>query len=154
MWRGVLLGLLLACCVGLGGCVTPSTLLVNDDGDVKRCSAYGYGAMGVATAGGIHSGCVADMKKLGYMPLSDVTTGIHAPKGSTVIDRFTPGSQAPAAGLRVGDTVRTINGAPPVPATGLMRALAGKQVGDTVPVIFERDGQVRTADVPLIPRGE
>ena len=38
----------------LFGCVTPSTILVNEKGQTIRCSAYGYGMMGIAVAEKIH----------------------------------------------------------------------------------------------------
>lgn len=53
----------------LVGCVTPSTLMVDDKGRAVRCSSAGYGLIGASLATSAHDDCVADMKRLGYREL-------------------------------------------------------------------------------------
>jgi len=144
----------LGCGLVCAGCVTPSTLLVNDQGHVARCSAHGYGVMGVATAGEIHRRCVVDRQTLGYVPLAAVWLGVHTAPGTDVIARFSPQSQAPAAGLRVGDRLLRVNGRPVLPPPALMRTLAGKQAGEMVEVTIARDMQELVFSVLLQPRGQ
>jgi membrane-associated protease RseP (regulator of RpoE activity) len=136
------------------GCLNPSTLLINDEGQMHRCAASGAGALGMAMAGSEHGRCVTDMKKVGYVPVSDATLGIFTKAGSDEIVRFSLTSHAPAAGIRVGDRFLQVNGQPVVPVTALMRTLEGKKAGDVVSVTIARDAQEITLPVRLREREE
>ena len=60
-------------------CVTPSTMLVNREGKVTRCSSYGYGnAIAIGTAAQMHDQCVRDARMIGFVPLSRVSLGFFA----------------------------------------------------------------------------
>jgi len=135
----------------LVGCITPSTLLVNDEGKIYRCVSYGTGAYGMATAAGIHSTCVSDMKKLGYVSLPPVRLGIGYAPGTHHVGKIFPDSGAAKAGIQVGDEVVTVDGQPPGSITETMRFLATKHEGDIVIVMIERAGTRQSLPVTLLP---
>lgn len=62
------------------GCVTPSTMMVNREGKVMRCSSYGYGygvmgAIATSTAEQTHAQCVRDAKIVGFVPIPVTALG-------------------------------------------------------------------------------
>ena len=146
--------LLFSLCVCLSGCVTPSTLLVNDQGQVMRCAAYGSGAYGVATATSIHSTCVNDMKKLGYVVLPDVTMGLVLEPGTTHVKTVTPSGSAAQAGIQVGDQILRVNTIPVARGVEVLHMLQGKKNGESIDVTLAREGKESTVPVRLTARGE
>lgn len=55
--------------LALVGCASPSQVMVNDQGQIIRCSSSGYGLMGAATAVSMTNSCIEDHKKMGYREL-------------------------------------------------------------------------------------
>ena len=60
-----------------------------------------------------------------------------------------PGSAAEKAGLSKGDVVLKVGTAPVGDLRGLSEALKGLKAGDTVPVVFSRDGKESTVNVTV-----
>jgi GAF domain len=96
---------LLTSAATFAGCVTPSTLLINEQGQVVRCAAQGWGYVGAPMAQQIEASCVKDYRKLGYYGLPDVIVGFIFEPGSTRIKSVTTGSAAEEVGIRAGDLV-------------------------------------------------
>src|SRR5699024_9636184 len=61
------------------------------------------------------------------------------------------GTGASEAGLREGDRILSIDGAR-VDSFDDVRSITGDLVGETVPVVYERDGATETVQVTLRPR--
>lgn len=56
--------------LGSGGCITTSTLLVNDRGDWVRCDYSGHTIHAGAIYAGIENrNCVSDFMAIGYRPV-------------------------------------------------------------------------------------
>ena len=71
-------------------------------------------------------------------------------KGEGVrIIRVTEDSAAQEAGLRVGDVIRKIGERPISGALELRNSLVGKQPGETIRIVYERDGKEDTVDAVL-----
>lgn len=73
---------------------------------------------------------------------SDIEEGV-------VVVGITSGSGADKAGLRVGDVITAVNGKSVSNAAYLRYQLYQYEVGDTIQLTYNRDGDVRTADVTL-----
>ncbi|QXC62604.1 site-2 protease family protein [Aquihabitans sp. G128] len=69
---------------------------------------------------------------------------------SWTIGSVTPGTGAEAAGLREGDKILSVGGWS-VSTFDDLRSVAAPRKGETVPVVYERDGARRTAQVALKP---
>jgi len=63
-----------------------------------------------------------------------------------------PGSPAEAAGLRPGDVLVALDGAPLADVRGYSRALKSHQAGDTVELTVRRDGEEMTLTATLVER--
>jgi len=50
----------------LGGCVSPSQMMVSNDGRMARCAASGWGYIGAPLAYHTVSTCVSDYESIGY----------------------------------------------------------------------------------------
>ncbi len=85
---------------------------------------------------------------LGAM-VGDAASRDGATSAGAYISEVTPGGAAAEAGLQEGDVVTSFAGLPITDATDLtaqVRALAG---GATATIVYERDGQTKTAEVTL-----
>jgi putative serine protease PepD len=80
-------------------------------------------------------------------PFLGVTSSPH-PAGAEV-QGITPGSPAAAAGLRAGDVITGLDGAPVADPDALSQAVSGREPGDEVEVEVTRDGERRTFEVEL-----
>jgi putative serine protease PepD len=80
-------------------------------------------------------------------PFLGVTSAPH-PSGAE-IQGVTPGSPAAGAGLRAGDVITGVDGAPVRDPDDLSQAVSGHDPGDEVEVEVSRDGEQRTFDVEL-----
>ncbi|HEX8105584.1 MAG TPA: trypsin-like peptidase domain-containing protein, partial [Solirubrobacteraceae bacterium] len=77
-----------------------------------------------------------------------------APSGGVQVGTVTAGGPAERAGLRVGDTVRTIDGKPVADPDTISQAVAAHQPGDRLEVEVARGGQTRTLQITLGTRPE
>jgi S1-C subfamily serine protease len=80
-------------------------------------------------------------------PFLGVTSAPH-PAGAEV-QGVTPGGPADGAGLRAGDVITGVDGAPVGDPDDLSRLVSGLEPGDEVEVEVNRDGEERTFDVEL-----
>lgn len=71
-----------------------------------------------------------------------------------VVTEVTPGTAAEAAGIRVGDTVLSINGVPVAEPADLGAQVRAFQAGDTVELEIDRNGTVETLIIELGARAE
>jgi serine protease Do len=62
-------------------------------------------------------------------------------KEGALVAQTTPGGPADKAGLKRGDVIESFNGKPIAKPRDLSRAVAGTEVGKTVPVEVDRDGK-------------
>lgn len=127
----------------LCGCVSMSTMMVNQEGKWVRCQATGAGWLGAPMAANNHSRCVDDLARVGYVPLSEATWGVKLVDWSASpvkIDSVLPGSSAEAAGLKAGDVVKMVDGKPIAKGIDVFKAISDKKPGDTLRVQVERDG--------------
>ena len=80
--------------------------------------------------------------------VSDATSSSGSTTGA-VVGEVTADGAAKAAGLAAGDVLTSLGGTPVEDATELSAAVRAHQPGDEVAVVYERDGQERTATVTL-----
>ncbi len=83
-----------------------------------------------------------------YSTITRPITGIEYSRATGKVVTVTPGSAGERLGVQRGDRVVSVNGHPVGPG---VIALFFAQAGESVPMVLERDGVVRTIDVPLIP---
>lgn len=129
----------------VAGCVTPSTLLVNRQAKVMRCASYGYGnAIAIGTAGQIHDSCVRDARMIGFVPIPEATLGFafDEPMKKPLRVNEVSGSNAQAAGLRVGDYILEVDSKEVESFWTVITVLNTKKVGDRVSVKVQRDQQI------------
>lgn len=131
------------------GCYAPSQLLVNQQGQVFRCSAGGTGVAGIITADAMFRSCVTDMQKLGYVKLPDVELGFTSDVATLRLTAITPESGAAIAGLHPGDVITQLDRQPVSTSYDLYQYLQGKQAGESVAVTFRRDAHDQTVEVVL-----
>jgi putative serine protease PepD len=81
-------------------------------------------------------------------PFLGVTSSPY-PSGGAEIQGVTPGSPAAGVGLRAGDVITGVDGAPIRDPDDLSQAVSGLEPGDDVEIEVERDGLRRTFDVEL-----
>ncbi len=77
--------------------------------------------------------------------------GLSSDQGVVITDVL-PGSPAEEAGLEVGDVVVTFNGEPVITDFELINGIHGAQIGDTVEIIYWRDGRQRATEAKLTER--
>ncbi len=81
--------------------------------------------------------------------------GFSAPDGRGVtIARVVPDTGADAAGLQAGDLITEIDGQKVTAMEDLTSAMETFEVGDTVTIAYERNGESRTAEVELGSSGD
>jgi S1-C subfamily serine protease len=80
--------------------------------------------------------------------IATITTPDGSPGGAAIVT-VTHGGPADRAGLRPGDVIISIGGAPTPDATALAGALAAKEPGDAVKVTASRGSQTVTVQVTL-----
>jgi putative serine protease PepD len=88
----------------------------------------------------------------GFFGLTVVTVGGRQPGSQPAglyVTSVTPGGPAQAAGIRVGDLITEIAGAPATSAQQLLLATLRNRPGDVVQLTYEREGTKQQADVTL-----
>jgi S1-C subfamily serine protease len=125
----------------LAGCATPSTFLVNNDGQMIRCYATGWGYVGAPMAAVSHDQCVSDYRKVGYFELPDVVLGVRFDAASPPqITSTDPGSPAAQVGILRGDLLQSVEGLPVKNYRDLANVLRQRKAGDRVSVVVVREG--------------
>jgi S1-C subfamily serine protease len=128
----------------IAGCATYSQMFINSNGEIRRCSATGQGLVGMATASNAVSGCVEDMKALGFIEIEQAgIIGVQFSQSqdtSLKIIRVIKSSPADFAGIKAGDRVVNVAGQD-VTSSKDARALLFGSVGTYVEVVIERNSQ-------------
>jgi S1-C subfamily serine protease len=127
----------------LSGCVNPSTMLVNQNGQLIRCATMGggygiAGAIAITAANQAHNGCVSDFQRVGYVKVPDtmlgVTTAWNGPL--VVVEAMGPAAEA---GIKAGDQIVSINDKPVATTYDMYKSREGKSAGDKVKVVVKRN---------------
>ena len=79
--------------------------------------------------------------------------GVRTTDGAFVVG-ITAGSAAADGGIKVGDVVTAIDGAPVASADQLIAAVRAHQAGDQITLTYERNGEVHNVTIQLRPRGQ
>lgn len=82
-------------------------------------------------------------------PIIGVTLDMTYDGGGARVREVTSDGPADAAGIQVGDVIRTVNGRPIEDGTELVVAIRSYAPGDTVSVEFDRGGRESSADIVL-----
>ena len=150
--------LLIAAGVLLAGCVSPSAMLVNRQGQTMRCATTGggygiAGAIAIQAAQKSYDACVSDYQRIGFVKLPDTTLGAYGEwnKSYVVTKVFGP---AEAVGIKAGDEIVAIDGKPVDSVYGAYQAVEGKSAGDKVKVVVRRENQEMTFEPTLAARGK
>jgi|ERR1041385_2687501 len=150
--------LLIAAAALLAGCVSPSAMLVNRQGQTMRCATTGggygiAGAIAISAANRSYNACVSDYQRIGFVKLPDTTLGAYGEwnKPYVVTKVFGP---AEAVGIKAGDEIVAIDGKPVDSVYGAYQAVNGKSAGDKVKVVVRRENQEMTFEPVLAARGE
>lgn len=126
------------------GCASYSQLMINAQGQMYRCGAYGQGLVGIAQANQIHEDCVATMRSAGYIELEKAgVIGVifsQQAETDTIVSvlKVANGSPASLAGVRSGDIVHAIDGQPIRKAADARILLFG-HLGTTVSIDLRRN---------------
>lgn len=88
------------------------------------------------------------------MPVLGIGMGMTRGTKGVIVESVVPGSPAAAAGVRVGDLIRSLDGSDIAEARELLQVLAKKQAGDTVKLGVLRDRDKLDVDVTLKRRNE
>jgi S1-C subfamily serine protease len=138
---------------GLTGCATPSTMLVNNQGQVARCAAAGWGWAGAPLAVQAEQRCVDDAKRIGFSELPPMRLGavFDFRSSPALVSQVLPGSPAEKAGLRAGDSVVNIDGRSSPNIGDFVAVTGGKKPGDTVALLIARGGQQSAISVFIAP---
>jgi putative serine protease PepD len=94
---------------------------------------------------------IADQLINGQKP-SHAQLGISvsdATSGGAQVGELTPNGGAAKAGLQTGDVVTEVDGNPIADADALVAAVRSHKPGDTIAVVYARNGERRTAQVTL-----
>ncbi|MHB1656036.1 MAG: PDZ domain-containing protein [Burkholderiales bacterium] len=129
----------------ISGCSTPSTMLINQQGQLYRCAANGWGYVGAPMADSIHRGCVNDMKKVGYVEIPQVSWGVTlstSAKSPLQVSSVVNDSPAALSGIVVGDIVRELDDQPVHTLFQVYQLLDTKKPGDVLRVRIERNGAI------------
>lgn len=141
--------------LALSACVSQSTILTNQKGQWVRCSASGGGWLGAPMAANNHSRCVEDFEKLGYLPVPDVVWGLKVDSWQSAqikVSEVSPDSPAAAAGIMVGDLIKTIDDQPVANGKEIFKLLAKKAPGESIKADVERAGVVVSTNSTLLKR--
>jgi S1-C subfamily serine protease len=138
----------------LSGCVNPSTMMVNREGQTLRCAATGggygiAGAIAITAANQAHNGCVSDYQKIGFVKIPDATLGVELKDWNSPLVVKTSGS-AEAAGIKPGDQIVSVDSQSVANVYDVFRILDGKSAGDKVKVIITRDDKEMTFEPVLV----
>lgn len=122
------------------GCSAPSTMLVNDEGQLYRCAAGGQALAGVQLADSNQSNCVSDFKKVGYfeIPIGQIGVAIDFEAVPPRVSSVSLDSPAARAGLAEGDVIISIDGYAVPTLRKLYEVLGRKVPGDSVAIHIER----------------
>jgi hypothetical protein len=133
----------LALCFFAGGCASPSTMLVNNQGQVARCAAVGWGWAGAPLAVQAEQRCADDAKRIGFSELPPIRLGatFDFRSSPSLVSQVLPGSPAEKAGLRAGDGVVKIDGRSKPNIGDFVAVTGSKRPGDTVALMIVRGGQ-------------
>jgi S1-C subfamily serine protease len=132
----------------LSGCVTtPSTMLVNSQGQAMRCATTGYGygiagAIAISTAGQSHDRCVQDLHKIGYIKIPDVRVGLKSDWKLTPPVVMAVEGPAEQIGLKPGDQILSFDGKVYASEFDVYKLLNTKKLGDTLKVQVRREDAV------------
>ena len=133
----------------LVGCAAPPRLLINQDGRVTRCAAYGWGLAGSVTAQTANDQCVEDARAAGALPFSEAGgIGIvpSTDASSTKILKVSPGSPAERAGVRGGDFIVAVDGQA-VSSNADARRLVFGRANTPVQITYRSNGVEKTVSL-------
>jgi S1-C subfamily serine protease len=147
----------IALAVMVSGCVTPSTMLVNQDNRVVRCAAHGWGwgIAGVAAMSAAeqsHDRCVSDAMLVGFIPIPKAAYGFDVDPKSMPLRVINVRSNATSAGMQVGDIVVEADNKPITTPFSLMKTLSAKKTGDHVVVTVKRGDAEKALNFELVDR--
>lgn len=97
------------------GCATYSQMMINAQGQMYKCGAYGHGLGGMTQANQINEDCISTMKAAGYIELERAgVVGFYyseplATDTALSILKVSPNSPAAFAGIRAGDILVSID---------------------------------------------
>jgi hypothetical protein len=74
--------------------------------------------------------------------------GMKRVQGS-IVANLAPGGPAADAGLRPGDVVLHLAGAPPTDQRALLRAITGAPIGQTITLVVRREGKEQNLDIAI-----
>ena len=143
----------------LSGCVSPSTMLVNQNGQMIRCATMGggygiAGAIAITAATQAHNGCVSDFQRVGYVKVPDTMLGFTTAWNGPLVITETTGPAA-AAGIKAGDKIVSIDDKPVATTYDVYKSREGKSAGDKVKIVVKRNSDftysMPTADLSSFP---
>lgn len=143
----------LAATVLLGGCASPSQMLVGPQGDIRRCAASGWGWAGAPLAKHSVNNCVADLQNVGYLLAEEAgAVGIQLSDASPVtVTVVKPDSPANKAGILIGDQIVKIDGQQVLDRAAARTMMFGK-AGTTVTFTMNRNGTEMVFQIVRAPR--
>lgn len=128
--------------VVLGGCASNSQVFMDNAGNLKRCSSYGAGLMGVSAASKIFESCVRDYKAVGMLEIERVgATGFRVMDiegGGLRVVQVVKNSPAETSGVKIGDLLHKINGQK-ITKYPEMASMIFMPVGSDIEFTFKRE---------------
>lgn len=134
------------------GCSAPSTMLVNDEGQLQRCAAAGHGLVRAQLADPNHNNCVSAFKRVGFfeIPTGQLGAAIDFESVPPEVTSVSLDSPAAKAGLAEGDVIISIDGYAVPTLRKLYEVLGRKKPGDTVAIHVKRLSDTVSAELQAL----
>ena len=141
----------------LAGCVSPSAMLVNRQGQTMRCATTGggygiAGAIAIQAAQKSYDACVSDYQRIGFVKIPETTVGFSSEYSPLIVVEVQ--NSAEVVGIKPGDAVVSVDGKPTATLYDVYKVLDGKSAGDKVKVVVRRENQEMTFEPTLAARGK
>lgn len=134
------------------GCASYSQIMIDAQGQMYRCGAYGQGLFGIAQANNIQGDCLESMKAAGYIEIEKAgVVGIYfseplATDTSLSVLKVAPKSPADIGGIRGGDILLSVENQKVRKVMDAKLLLFG-MAGTSVHLVLQRNSETISLDL-------
>ena len=134
-------------------CASYSQIMINAQGEMHRCGAYGNGLVGIIQANKIQDDCVSSMRTAGYVEIEKAgAIGVYFTESDTLasILKVIPESPAAFAGIQNGDIILSVDDTK-VNTSGEARILIFGLAGTSVMLTLKRYNEILSVNLTRRP---